>query len=119
MGTNFNYDDTSHQVIYDQINGGSGSEPLQQRSQEWTKLGNEIGETGKSYVQKVLGTILATRQGAAADAAATAVSAMVPWMDSVTQMAHAAGAGAGRFLGDGEEQRAPGATGAEVGGFFQ
>jgi hypothetical protein len=90
MGTNFNYDDTSHRIIFDQINGGSGSEPLQQSSQEWTKLGNEIGETGRSYVQKVLATILATRQGAAADAAAAAISAMVPWMDDVTQIAHAA-----------------------------
>jgi hypothetical protein len=90
MGTNFNYDDTSHQIIYDQINGGSGSEPLQLSSQEWTKLGNEIGETGKSYVQNVLSTILATRQGAAADAAAAAISAMLPWMDEVTEIAHAA-----------------------------
>jgi hypothetical protein len=90
MGTNFNYDDTSHQMIYDQINGGSGSEPLQLSSQEWTELGNKIGETGKSYVQKVLSTILATRQGAAADAAAAAISAMLPWMDDVTQIAHAA-----------------------------
>jgi hypothetical protein len=89
MGTNFNYDDTSHQVIYDQINGGSGSEPLQQASQEWTKLGNEIGETGRSYVQAVLSTVLTTRHGAAADAAAAAISAMVPWMDDVTQIAHA------------------------------
>ena len=89
MGTNFNYDDTCHQVIYDQINGGSGSEPLQQSSQEWTKLGNEIGETGRSYVERVLGTILATRQGAAADAAAAAISAMVPWIDDVMQIAHA------------------------------
>ncbi|HJT03285.1 MAG TPA: PPE domain-containing protein [Pseudonocardiaceae bacterium] len=90
MGTNFNYDHTSHQVIYDQINGGSGSEPLQLSSQEWIKLGNEIGETGTSYVHSVLGTILTTRQGAAADAAAAAISAMVPWMDNVTQIAHAA-----------------------------
>lgn len=87
MGTNFNYDDASHQVIFDHINGGSGSEPLQQLSQEWTKLGNEIGETGKSFVEKVLGTILATRQGAAADASVAAISAMVPWMDDVTQVA--------------------------------
>lgn len=89
MGTNFNYDDTSHQVIFDQINGGSGSEALQLASQEWTKLGNEIGETGKSYVHTVLGTILATRQGVAADAATAAISAIVPWMDDVTQIAHA------------------------------
>ncbi len=90
MGTNFNYDDTSHQVIYEQINGGSGSEPLQQSSQAWAKLGSEIGETGKSYVHTVLSTILDTRQGAAADAAATAISAMVPWIDDVMQIAHAA-----------------------------
>lgn len=90
MGTNFNYDDTSHQIIYDQINGGSGSEPLQLSSQAWAKLGNEIGETGKSYVQTVLSTILATRQGAAADAATAAISAMMPWIDDVTQIAHAA-----------------------------
>jgi len=90
MGTNFNYDHTSHQVIYDQINGGSGSEPLQLSSQEWIKLGNEIGETGTSYVHTVLGTILATRQGAAADAATAAISAMVPWIDDVMQIAHAA-----------------------------
>jgi PPE-repeat protein len=90
MGTNFNYDDTSHQIIYDQINGGSGSEPLQLSSQAWARLGNEIGETGKSYVQTVLNTIIATRQGAAADAAAAAISAMVPWIDDVMQVAHAA-----------------------------
>src|SRR5919205_86908 len=90
MGTNFNYDDTCHQVIYDQINGGAGPPPPPQSSQEWTKLGNEIGETGRSYVERVLGTILATRQGVAADAAAAAISAMVPWIDDVMQIAHAA-----------------------------
>lgn len=89
MGTYFNYADVSHQVIYDQVNGGSGSEPLQLSAQEWTKLGNEVGETGQSYLQKVLGTILTARQGAAAAAATTAISAMVPWMDDVTQIAQA------------------------------
>ena len=38
MGTNFNYDDTDHQIIFDRINGGAGSDSLQQaaiKSTEW------------------------------------------------------------------------------------
>ena len=87
MGTNFNYDDTSHQVIFDHINGGAGSGALQEVSQAWQKLGNEIGTTGKSYVQSVLSNILANREGAAAQAAVAATGAMLPWMDDVTQIA--------------------------------
>jgi PPE family len=87
MGTNFNYDDTSHQVIFDHINGGAGSGALQQVSQEWQKLGNEIGAAGKSYVQSVISNILANRDGAAAQAAVAATGAMLPWMDNVSQVA--------------------------------
>lgn len=89
MGTNFNYDDTSHRVIFDNINGGSGSGPLQDASQGWQKLGQEIGATGKSYVQRVISNILANRTGAAAEAAVSTTSAMLPWMDGVTQTAAA------------------------------
>ncbi len=87
MGTNFDYDDTSHQVIFDHINGGSGSGALQQVSEEWQKLGHEIGSTGKSFVQSVISNILANRDGAAAQAAVAATGAMLPWMDDVAQIA--------------------------------
>jgi hypothetical protein len=87
MGTNFNYDDTSHQVIFDHINGGAGSGALQYVSQEWQKLGNEIGTIGKSYVQSVINNILTNREGAAAQAAVAATGAILPWMDDVTQIA--------------------------------
>ncbi len=90
MGTSFNYDDTSHQVIFDHINGGAGSDALQQSSQAWQTLGDDIGATCKSYAQRAIGTILATRQGAAADAAVAAIGAMVPWMDDVAQIASTA-----------------------------
>ncbi|HET9257436.1 MAG TPA: PPE domain-containing protein [Pseudonocardiaceae bacterium] len=86
MGTDFNYDDTSHQVIYDQINGGSGSGPLQEASQRWQALGQQIESAGKSYVQAVINRLVTNRSGAAADASASTVSAMLPWMDSVTQI---------------------------------
>ncbi|HEY6425016.1 MAG TPA: hypothetical protein VIY28_17600, partial [Pseudonocardiaceae bacterium] len=66
MGTNFNYDDTSHQIIFDNINGGAASDPLQQASQGWQRLRDSVGTTGKSYVQGVIRTILGTREGAAA-----------------------------------------------------
>ncbi len=87
MGTNFDYDDTSHQVIFDHINGGSGSGALQDTSQAWHKLGNEIGVTGKSYVQSAISGILANREGAAAQAAVAVTGAMLPWMDDVAQIA--------------------------------
>jgi hypothetical protein len=87
MATNFNYDDTSHQVIFDHINGGSGSGALQDASQVWQQLGQEIGATGKSYVQTAISCILENREGAAAQASVSAVGAMVPWMDNVTQVA--------------------------------
>jgi hypothetical protein len=89
MGTNFNYDDTSHQVIFDHINGGLGSGPLQDASQGWQKLGHEIGLTGKSYVQSVISNMLTNREGAAAQAAVAATGVMLPWMDEVTQIAAA------------------------------
>ncbi len=87
MGTDFNYDETSHQVIFDHINGGAGSEALQQASQAWQRLGGNVGEIGKSYVQRAIRTVLAAREGAAAQASVSAVGAMVPWMDDVTQVA--------------------------------
>ncbi|HEY6422729.1 MAG TPA: hypothetical protein VIY28_05645, partial [Pseudonocardiaceae bacterium] len=64
-GTNFNYDDTSHQVIFESINGGAASDPLQQASQAWQRLGDGVGATSKSYVQGAMRGILATREGAA------------------------------------------------------
>jgi hypothetical protein len=90
MGTNFNYDDTDHQVIFDRINGGVGSGSLQEASQAWQRLGDDVGAIGKSYVHSGLRDILASRQGAAADAAAAVTSAMLPWMDDVAQIATAA-----------------------------
>ena len=87
MGTNFNYDDTDHQVIFDRINGGSGSGSLQEASQAWQRLGDDVGTIGKSYVHSGLRGILASRQGAAAEAAAAVTSAMLPWMDDVAQIA--------------------------------
>ncbi|MGH3972560.1 MAG: PPE domain-containing protein [Pseudonocardiaceae bacterium] len=90
MGTNFNYDDTDHQVIFDRINGGSGSGSLQEASQAWQRLGDDVGAIGKSYVHSGLRGILASRQGAAAEAAAAVTSAMLPWMDDVAQIANTA-----------------------------
>ncbi|HXT44502.1 MAG TPA: PPE domain-containing protein [Pseudonocardiaceae bacterium] len=90
MGTNFNYNDTSHQVIFDHINGGAGSGALQDVSQQWQRLGQEIGATGKLFVQGVINNILTNRTGAAAEAAGAATSAMLPWMDAVTQTATSA-----------------------------
>src|ERR687894_2396487 len=87
MGTNFNYDDTDHQVIFDRINGGSGSGSLQEASQAWQRLGDDVGAIGKSYVDSGLRGILASRQGAAAEAAVAVTSAMLPWMDDVAQIA--------------------------------
>ncbi|MGB9047267.1 MAG: hypothetical protein WCC47_07700 [Pseudonocardiaceae bacterium] len=90
MGTSFSYDDTSHQIIFDHINGGAGSDALQQISTAWQGLGHRVGVSCKSFVQSAISTILAPRQGAAADAAAAATSAMVPWMDDVAQVASTA-----------------------------
>jgi len=85
MGTDFNYDDTSHQVIFDHINGGAGSDALQEISRSWQRLGDGVGTTCKSFVQSAIGVILTARQGAAADAAAAATGAMLPWMDTLQQ----------------------------------
>jgi hypothetical protein len=85
VGTDFNYDDTSHQVIFDHINGGAGSDALQEISRSWQRLGDGVGTTCKSFVQSAIGVMLAARQGAAADAAAAATGAMLPWMDTLQQ----------------------------------
>ncbi|MGH3779119.1 MAG: hypothetical protein ACRDRO_00445 [Pseudonocardiaceae bacterium] len=85
MGTNFSYDDTSHQAIFDNINGGAGSDALQEISRSWQRLGDGVGTTCKSFVQNSIGGILTARQGAAADAAAAATGAMLPWMDTLAQ----------------------------------
>ncbi len=90
MGTNFNYDDTSHQVIFDHINGGSGSQSLQAASQAWQRLGDDVGLTGKSYVHSAIRGILASREGAAAEAAMAATGAMLPWLDDVALIATSA-----------------------------
>ncbi|PZS40639.1 MAG: hypothetical protein DLM62_01800, partial [Pseudonocardiales bacterium] len=85
MGTDFNYDDTSHQVIFDHLNGGAGSDALQEISRSWQQLGDGVGTTCKSFVQHAIGVIMSSRQGAAADGAAAATGAMLPWMDTVVQ----------------------------------
>jgi PPE family len=90
MGTHFNYDDTSHQVIFNHINGGVGASSLQQANQAWQQLGEGIGVTGKSYVQSTIRGILAAREGAAAEAATAALGAMLPWMDDVAVIASTA-----------------------------
>ncbi|MGH4010299.1 MAG: hypothetical protein ACRDTH_19430 [Pseudonocardiaceae bacterium] len=90
MGTNFSYDDTDHQIIFDRINGGAGSDSLQEVSRAWQRLGDDVGVTGKSYVQSAIRGILASRGGAAADAATAATGAMLPWMDDVALIASAA-----------------------------
>ncbi|MGH3900300.1 MAG: PPE domain-containing protein [Pseudonocardiaceae bacterium] len=90
MGTNFNYDDTDHQVIFDRINGGVGSDSLQEVSRAWQRLGDDVGVTGKSYVQSAIRGILASREGAAAEAATAATGAMLPWLDDVALIATAA-----------------------------
>lgn len=90
MGTNFNYDDTDHQIIFDRINGGVGSDSLQEVSRAWQRLGDDVGVTGKSYVQSAIRGILGSREGAAAEAAAAATGAMLPWMDDVALIASAA-----------------------------
>ena len=87
MGTNFNYDHTSHQVIFDHINGGVGSDSLQQASQAWQLLGDAVAVTGKSFVQSAIRGVLTTRDGAAAEAATSAIGAMLPWMDDVAVIA--------------------------------
>jgi hypothetical protein len=90
MGTNFNYDDTSHQVIFDHINGGAGSGSLQESSESWQRLGDDVGVTCKSFAQSAIRGILAAREGAAAEAAVAAIGAMVPWMDDVKVIAASA-----------------------------
>ncbi len=90
VGTNFNYDDTDHQIIFDRINGGVGSDSLQEVSRAWQRLGDDVGVTGKSYVQSAIRGILASREGMAAEAAAAATGAMLPWMDDVALIATAA-----------------------------
>jgi hypothetical protein len=87
MGTDFNYDDADHQVIFDSINGGARSGSLQEASRAWQQLGDDIGVTGKSYVQGAISGILTSREGVAATAAAAAISAMLPWMDDVARIA--------------------------------
>ncbi len=87
MGTNFNYDDTSHQVIFDHINGGSGSDSLQEACRAWQRLGDDVGATGKSFVQSTIGGVLASREGAAAEAAVAAIGAMLPWLEDVALIA--------------------------------
>ncbi|MGB8994599.1 MAG: hypothetical protein WCC65_04740, partial [Pseudonocardiaceae bacterium] len=62
MGTNFSYDDTSHQLIFDRINGGAGSDALQETSRSWQQLGAGVGTTCKSFVQTSIGVILSSRQ---------------------------------------------------------
>ena len=90
MGTNFNYDDTDHQVIFDSINGGSGSDSLQEASRAWQRLSDDVGAIGKSYVQSAIRGTLDSRAGAAAEAAAAVTGAMLPWIDDVALIASAA-----------------------------
>ncbi|MGH3547303.1 MAG: PPE domain-containing protein [Pseudonocardiaceae bacterium] len=85
MGTNFTYDNASHQVIFDQLNSGAGSDALQEISRSWQQLGDGVGTNCKSFVQNSISGILAARQGVAADAAAAATGAMLPWMDTLQQ----------------------------------
>lgn len=90
MGTNINYDDADHQIIYDNINGGVGSQSLQEISREWRQLAEDVGGAAKQYVENAIRGIAASREGAAAEAAAAGTGAMLPWMDDVASVAHGA-----------------------------
>lgn len=87
MGTNFDYDDADHQAIFDAINGGARSGPLQEASRAWQQLGHDIGAAGKSYVQGAISGIFTSREGVATSAAAVATGTMLPWMDDVARIA--------------------------------
>lgn len=90
MGTNFNYDDADHQLIYNDINGGASSGPLQETSRAWQRLADDVGVTAKEYVVKAIRSILVSREGVAAEAATTGTATMLPWLDDAAVTAQGA-----------------------------
>ncbi|PZS20474.1 MAG: hypothetical protein DLM60_08665 [Pseudonocardiales bacterium] len=84
MGTSIDYGTVSHETIYQHITGGPGHAQMMENSRGWQSVATQMQQF-RGAVQRAVQGIGAAQQGAAADAATHATSALMPWLDeSVT-----------------------------------
>lgn len=87
--TEENFEAQSHQFIWDNIKGGSGAEPLGSTAFGWGQLAGRVAAI-RGYIDGTVRGIRSTQEGAAADAAAAAISPIGPWLDEAQRQADAA-----------------------------
>jgi hypothetical protein len=80
VGTSIDYSTVSHETIYQHITGGPGYAGMMETCRGWQRVAAEIQDIRGAVQQAVAGIGLA-QQGAAANAATHATSALMPWLD--------------------------------------
>lgn len=84
MGTSIDYSTVSHETIYQHITGGPGHAQMMENSRGWQSVATQMQQF-RGVVERAVRGIGVAQQGAAADAATDATSALMPWLDgSVT-----------------------------------
>ncbi|MGH3853306.1 MAG: PPE domain-containing protein [Pseudonocardiaceae bacterium] len=86
MGTDIDYSTVSHETIYQHITGGLGGTGMMDASQGWRSVAAQLQEIQILVDQAVRGIGVA-QQGAAADAATQATTALLPWVTETAAMA--------------------------------
>ncbi|MEO7195142.1 MAG: PPE domain-containing protein [Pseudonocardiaceae bacterium] len=86
MGTDIDYSTVSHETIYQHITGGLGGTGMMDASQGWRSVAAQLQEIQILVDQAVRGIGIA-QQGAAADAATQATTALLPWVTETAAMA--------------------------------
>jgi hypothetical protein len=87
MGTSIDYSTVSHETIYQHITGGAGSAALMDGSRGWQSVAAKLQEIQGLVDQAVRG-VGAAQQGAAADAATHAMTALTPWIAGAATVAN-------------------------------
>jgi len=84
VGTSIDYGTVSHEMMYQHITGGAGHAGMMENSRGWQSVATQMQQF-RGAVERAVRGIGVAQQGAAADAATHATSALMPWLDeSVT-----------------------------------
>lgn len=87
MTTCVNFHAQSHQQIYnDVVANAPGSSDVNRAASDWRTIATDLGPI-RDYVERALGGVRASREGAAADAATSAISPLAPWISEAQRVA--------------------------------
>lgn len=91
MATSIDYSTVQHETIYQHITGGPGSAALEEVSGDCQGFATKL-QALQDLVDQAVSGIGVAQQGAAADAAAQATMALIPWLGDLVTAANEAAA---------------------------